>query len=524
MKKSEYKQYFPYPKIRKQQEQVLDFIIKNLKKRFFVLECPPGTGKSAIAITISKWIVDNFPVEDCQPGSYILTTQKILQSQYFDDFEDVSNIWSKSNYKCLNEDLKNASCQSGLMLSKLLGKRSSCEDKCPYIREKKKFINGPVSITNVSFMLNQLVYGKEIPRRQLLVVDECHNIEQSIIDFVSVNINKKFCENELEIDYPEDIKNTDDLYHWIQKHYLKNMSSCLENISNYAVSLDQKDDSNELKSILHKIEEYDRMICQTNRFIDNYDENWVLAQSEDFYEVKPIYASKFNHYFNICNKILMMSATILDHSTFCRNVGIKEEEACFMSLPSPFLKKNRPVYIAPVGSMSAAKIESTLPDMNAVIQQLLKEHSGEKGIIHTHTYKTAKYFKDNDKTGRLLLHDSKNRDEIIQTHYKSKKNTVLISPSLTEGIDLRNDYSRFQIICKIPFPYLGDKYVKTKMEKCKYWYEWQTAKTLIQALGRSIRSEEDYAVSYILDSSWDFFFKKNNFMFPEWFKDSLIKV
>ena len=30
---------------------------------------------------------------------------------------------------------------------------------------------------------------------------------------------------------------------------------------------------------------------------------------------------------------------------------------------------------------------------------------------------------------------------------------------MAEGVDLKGDSSRFQIICKIPYPYLGDKLV-----------------------------------------------------------------
>tara|TARA_Y100001938_G_scaffold30629_1_gene41606 strand:- start:165 stop:473 length:309 start_codon:yes stop_codon:yes gene_type:complete len=99
---------------------------------------------------------------------------------------------------------------------------------------------------------------------------------------------------------------------------------------------------------------------------------------------------------------------------------------------------------------------------------------------------------------------------------KSKEATVLLSPSMTEGVDLKEDLSRFQIICKVPFPYLGDKLVRKKMNKWDWWYDLQTAKTIIQSVGRSIRSESDSAVTYILDSSWERFYGKNKKLFgPE---------
>ena len=92
---------------------------------------------------------------------------------------------------------------------------------------------------------------------------------------------------------------------------------------------------------------------------------------------------------------------------------------------------------------------------------------------------------------------------------------------MTEGVDLHGDNSRFQVICKVPYPYLGDKLIKKKMNKWRWWYPLQTAKTIVQAVGRSVRSDEDHAVTYILDSDWSYFFKRNKEFFPQGFKDAI---
>ena len=94
---------------------------------------------------------------------------------------------------------------------------------------------------------------------------------------------------------------------------------------------------------------------------------------------------------------------------------------------------------------------------------------------------------------------------------------------MMEGVDLADDASRFQILCKVPFPYLGDLVIKKRMEKNKMWYPYTTAKSVIQALGRSIRNDKDYAISYILDADWDRFYSRNFYMFPQEFKSSFIK-
>ena len=213
---------------------------------------------------------------------------------------------------------------------------------------------------------------------------------------------------------------------------------------------------------------------------------------------------------------ILMSATIISKENFCKLLGIQEDQAEFLKIPSPFPLENRPVIYSGVGKMSANNINYTLPKLRDAVVAILQQHKNEKGIIHCHSYKIAWYLKKNIKNSRLLIHDSENRDHVLARHASANTPTVLLSPSMTEGVDLKDDLSRFQIICKVPFPYLGDKLIRKKMNKWKWWYDMQTAKTIIQSTGRSVRNEKDTAVTYILDSSWARFYDKNKNLFgPE---------
>jgi len=98
-----------------------------------------------------------------------------------------------------------------------------------------------------------------------------------------------------------------------------------------------------------------------------------------------------------------------------------------------------------------------------------------------------------------------------------------LSPSMTEGVDLKDECSRFQILCKIPFPYLGDRLIRKRMNKWRWWYPMQTTKTILQSTGRSIRHNEDFAITYILDSDWDRFIGNNKKFFPADFLSCMIK-
>lgn len=279
---------------------------------------------------------------------------------------------------------------------------------------------------------------------------------------------------------------------------------------------------------VRKIDEYKRKLEQVSEGLKIFKKDeWVITVNgtEDIVNLKPIFADKYTNkmLFKMGDKVLLMSGTILDKDTFCKNVGINTNDAAFLSLDSPFPVKNRPVYEMMIGSMSRYNIDKTLPVMVLAIKEILKEHKNDKGIIHCHNYKIAKYISDNINDDRLLFHSSDDRIDTLNFHMMSKEPTVLVSPSFTEGIDLVGELSRFQIIAKIPFPFLGDNYVKTKMDRVSGWYEWQTLKTIIQGSGRSIRDYDDYAITYILDSDWIYVKKKNWNMIPKWFKEALQK-
>ncbi|MFA5733223.1 MAG: helicase C-terminal domain-containing protein, partial [Acidithiobacillus sp.] len=105
-------------------------------------------------------------------------------------------------------------------------------------------------------------------------------------------------------------------------------------------------------------------------------------------------------------------------------------------------------------------------------------------------------------------------------HFKTKEPTVIVSPSMTEGLDLKGDLGRFAIIVKLPFLYLGDKQIARRREIDPDWYNYQTSLTLIQAMGRVMRSEDDFCSIYIMDSLFHWFYNTNKKFFPKYITES----
>ncbi|MFA5594973.1 MAG: helicase C-terminal domain-containing protein, partial [Trueperaceae bacterium] len=88
-------------------------------------------------------------------------------------------------------------------------------------------------------------------------------------------------------------------------------------------------------------------------------------------------------------------------------------------------------------------------------------------------------------------------------------------------IDLADDRARWQVLCKVPYPYLGDKQVAARMERDRDWYDWRTTLAVVQAYGRSVRSQDDYAVTYLLDADFSNFIRRQQRRLPPWFLEAL---
>jgi len=111
---------------------------------------------------------------------------------------------------------------------------------------------------------------------------------------------------------------------------------------------------------------------------------------------------------------------------------------------------------------------------------------------------------------------------MLEEHAKSK-NGVIIAPAMHEGVDLHGDLSRFQIICKVPYANcFDDKQLAARVEVDRKFYTWITALKLVQSYGRSVRSVDDHAKTYIIDEAIYKFLRDANKMLPDWFKEAII--
>jgi len=547
--KSDWIKYFPLASPRAEQENIINFVLNSFfveDKDNVIVEAGTGQGKSAIAMTVANYFADHSfdldnltkdPAIDYNVGTYVLTSQKVLQDQYIKDFSsspcNLLTLQSSTNFKCTG--IPGNTCAVSMRIYAALndrfpkGPRDHCRRNCPYKKAKQEFIEAFNGTTNYAYFLAETMYAKKLVPRSLLVMDEAHGIEAQLSKFIEVKITEKFCKNILDLKWST-AKTVDEIYKWVSKKYEPAVKKRISKLTQDLVD-ENLDDQIKL-TLSSQLELLDKHICKIHRMIETWDPtNWIVNISSDkttsSFEFKPVDIAPWSYdmLFKNGQKKLFMSATILDHEYFKKSLGLDPQRTSSIFVDSTFKPENKPLIYVPVGRMSYGKIDSTLSKMSAMIEELLDTHKTEKGLIHTINFKIAEYIANTVKNKRLLVQTpGVDRMALLNSHIESNEPTVLVAPSMLEGIDLRDDLSRFQIFCKVPYPPLGDEVVKRKMAKSDDYYPYTTAQSIIQAVGRSIRSQDDYAVTYFLDECFSDYFKKNKKYFPKSFLDAVIAV
>ena len=226
------------------------------------------------------------------------------------------------------------------------------------------------------------------------------------------------------------------------------------------------------------------------------------------------------------NRVLM-SATLGGIQAFSENIGAKYlgENPIFTQLPSTFDFSKSPIYFLNRYKMSYAEKQRSLTNLKPIIYKICGiNFKDQKGMIQTGSYSNAKEIYDSApkeiQSRMLLYNNSKEKAEMIALH-QYRKDTILIGPTLVDGIDLPGDLCRFIIILKVPYPVIVDDYVKLKMKLFPLWYNSSTSNHIIQGIGRGNRFKSDYCTTYILDACFASLYAATKDQYPPELKNRL---
>ena len=525
---------FPFPQPRMGQFEIIQDIHDAIKNgfKYIILEAGTGTGKSAIATTLAKMY----------ESAYILTMTKQLQSQYNNEFE-FPLVKGRSNFFCLM-DGNDVTCDMGACKTAPTSKKFFCEfgvaknptldaelafedshggsvfyqsqSHCHYWNQKANAINSPITLMNYDYAIAELNYVKHFGTRSLLILDEAHNIESKLMRTMEVNLYNHRLQKDINRVISKETLREGEVEDWIME-----ISAIYEAYEDIDVKNLPKNKADRIKSTISRLKTLENNLKKEPK-------NWVIDSGENGASFKPLRVHHYakNNLLKYGDVVIFMSATILSSNLFSRWLGLSPDEVYHIKVDSPFSKEKRPIILDLAGKMSKNRINKTAPKTIPILKKILEEHKDEKGLIHTNSYKCQHFINNNLINSRLISHNSENRESILKHFEKDENPLVLVSPSMSEGVDLPYDKCRFQVIYKIPFPYLGDKQINKRRKTDNKWYAYKTLMTLMQAYGRGMRAEDDHCYTYIIDSDINVILKSPIYksLIPDFFREAIVRV
>jgi Rad3-related DNA helicase len=580
----------PFMIPRREQEQVIPIILEALERgdKNIIVECPTGTGKSAISYLIPT--IQN-------QEAYILTHLKGLQEQYLRELPMMSNVMGKNNYNCkleipqgctdetkINQALKQAllsdpdsdkcsadlapcstmenfNCPFKISIGESTMDKTNYSDNtqslCGYYQSLHDATNGQFFLTNASYLMRMWPSGL-LPQREILIVDEAHNLAPTLINHYSLDISQKILEILFDIPTYKDIQEAKGdvkaryktrrdklLKAWNPKEGhnagvgIPSVPSITTRTSKrlweigakvygayceYLLSIIEPNLKNKVyKGGQLKVAKnfYDNLRGMRNKLIDW--NNWVWTRNDELSPTRIIFkplsikkeAERLIH--SSGEQRVFMSATIGDVDVFCEELGLKSEETTFIKIDySSFPMENRPIYTHLTGGNLnyGGKTEDDYFKTAKVISEICWKYKEGKGLILPYTKEIQKNVLQALQkyhpfvASRMKTHtdESKARDRVFSAFGNSKSNDILFSTYANQGYDGKD--VDFCIIIKVPFGSLADIQVRKKMEMNARWYQTKAATELTQMCGRIVRSKENVGHTYIIDPSFSFHYQK----------------
>lgn len=520
---------FPLAQPRPTQIQVVTEVEKAYANgyRYVILEAPVGSGKSAIAITFARLF----------GNSHIITPKKSLQNQYFSDFDEhvvlmkgraaypCTKGFADSTYTQIIQQIVKGSVEPPHKLEISCGNAPCLDDKqvfkdctldrdCPYHVAIQTAENSPHIIHNLHSFIFQMAFAARFTERNIMIVDEAHEIESMIRDFISKKITLP---KALPVEtLPLDFKYIDQWCDWFLQENFVNMFS--------NVKMGNKEESEREKYIdrIELLKSYSE--TYGNKFVVVKEIDPLIRKSKFTFIPENIGAAAHTLLFQYGRKVLLMSGTIYNKELFCRNLNINPEQAYFMRLDSSFPISSRPIYMKNeyMVDTSHAKWHENFPRLIEIIKTVMDKFPDTKGLIHTPSYNASLQIAAALKDKRIVTHDKDNFLTRLVKFFDGKDNKVFMSPTCQQGVDFKDDRARFQIIIRVPYPNTNDPFIEKKVKTDFPWYNYQTLVLFGQQIGRINRSEQDFGITVLIDERFSKFISRNKKAIPRWIHSAIV--
>lgn len=506
----------------------------NQGKTTVLLDAATGAGKSYIARIVAEVVNQMYSLD-----TLFITKTISLQNQYLRDFKDMAKLMGAKNYPCHTDiPLPIPNTKKVHPTCKYTRESGMCE----YAKAKRDFQAAKLKNLNYAFFFTA---GGKYNARGLLVADEAHTLPEFLMDHSKLVINytrlSQLC-NDVNIadNLPDaQIIKTKEFENSFLFGLIKHLELCISNlfqqissinkaIAGYESSGDEKMLADLINNRLAPLEDKLGLASSTcegiRDMLSNGIDDWVLTNDTGdrdlIFEYKPLdvpdqaIESLKDPMFR-----LLMTATPFN---LIEDLKIPSDTVAVIKSGYKWPLDNRPFIVERgLPSMNYQTRIEVFPLYVSKLDDFVDSMGTEtSGLVHSASYANAELLVEQSRHAKRMYiptpQEVRNLPSII------KPGRIIVSPSILEGVDLKDDMCRFQIFLKISYPNLGDPWVARKKVRDTEWYDTTTYRDIIQGSGRAVRSEEDFAVTYMLDQSFDRLTSRIKNSIPEWFLNTII--
>lgn len=518
--------------------------------KYIAVNADTGSGKTIIAASIANLI----------GTSYICTTRLKLQDQYLELGPDFQKTDGRGNHICIMSG-RHKACDKGVCIygpedfvcnHKPSSKgvfdgfnykkwhSEDIQERCEYWRNVERGVNAKHTVLNYPyFILKMNSPYNDFNRRPLLILDEAHNIEDYVRQIATVKIHAKSLSSIQYLngidsdDFPafdripiEKLKGPGAIYDWLIS---------LKQIIDIRYSETSMSIEAGIKGLHKRLSSIESLQSKINYFIDSFEvspDNWVSTTDDNGFELIPLYIGDyFNKYMTAgSDVVLMMSATLPTQKTLCKRLGISEDDMFYHTMPSTFPPENAPIYshAQPVMNYEAGQMEGKRNKMAIKILKIMKDYKGKRGLILCNSYDEMRHYvtfineTDQIESKRLTVHERGLKIEYLLEDHAELDDSVLISVSSWDGLDLPGDLAEFEIITKVPYRDISSPVVRglKKIDGTRYFED--ACIKVRQGIGRTVRSAEDKSDIHFLDGALRRLLRFNKKEFPTSFRERIV--
>lgn len=476
------------------QEDIIKLILGSNKK-VVVANLPTGLGKSILGMVSGHH--KNNQVEIKNKQTLYICSSKILQDQLHGDFSEAILLKGRANYQCnLYPKLTADECDEKCF------DYTSGDIGCAYEDTKKRALVSKYTILNTSYYLTEVNNVGRFSPRNSVIVDEADVFEDSLIDFVSLEVTPRIIDK-YDLGTPDKVTKLDSWKCWGESALVK------------LIKYNQFEGTDEEKK--KEMVRVKRLVNKVKLLITNIDDTWLFEHKNKF-SFRPLWLTRSlldQYLYRHANQFILMSATMMPKFIIQSLYGLRQDEIDYIEVECPFPVENRQVEYRGVKRLKYGESED---EVYREIGSIINQHKNERGIIHSVSYDRMN--KIASISNRMITHDSVNKLDQLSRFYRTP-NAIFVSPSSERGLDLKDDLARFCIIPKVPYASLGDELTKKRSYSGLFgsrWYKSMAAQSIVQMVGRGVRHKTDHCKSYILDAAFSDIVDYT----PKYFRDAIV--